>query len=193
MKSNSAMVLLLSILFTSCATMISGTKQKITVTGNVNAPVQLLVDGQVYSDVKLPAKVNIKRKNAVSKISAFIPNYNVEKQELSKTFNHVVWANAVGTVLFPTFMFVDWATGANKTSEQKVIAFNFMPASSPAEISNAYIDYGTECYDNDYLDMALSLFHQANEIDSSNEIALQKINTVYDRMDYLEKQAQLKA
>ena len=185
--------LMLSIFFASCATVFSGDKQKITITGKVDVPVQLLVDGKTYSNVKLPAKVKINRKNETSKIVAFVPNHILEKQKIEKTFNHTVWINASGLLFLPAFMYVDWNTGANKRAVQKKITLEFTRANSEKEIFDTYIDFGTEYYNHDQLSMALLCFQQAHQIDDNNEIALQKINAVYNRMDYLEEQARLKS
>ncbi|KAA6303284.1 MAG: hypothetical protein EZS26_000523 [Candidatus Ordinivivax streblomastigis] len=187
-----ALFLSIPLVFGSCATIISGTKQKITVTGNVTTPVQLLVDGDTYSNVTLPTTVKIKRKNEVSKISALVPDYKLEKQEVSKMFNHTVWANAAGTVLFPVFMYVDWKNGAYKTAEQNNIHLEFTPTNSEEEVFNSFIDFGTEYYAADQLNNALYYYQLAYDIDSVNDIALQKKDEVYDRMFYLEQKARAK-
>jgi hypothetical protein len=187
-----ALFLSIPLVFGSCATIISGTKQKITVTGNVTTPVQLLVDGENYPNVTLPAKVKIKRKNEMSKIIALAPDYKLEKQDVSKTFNHLVWANAAGTVLFPVFMYVDWKNGAYKKAMPNNINLEFTPANSEEDVFNSFINFGTECYVTDQLDNALYYYQLAYEIDSVNGIALQKMDEAYDRMSYLEEKARAK-
>jgi hypothetical protein len=174
--------------FSSCLTIFTGTKQRILVTGNVSTPVELFVDGRTYSNVTLPKKVRIKRKNETSLIAAFTPNYDVEKQKLEKTFNHMVWINVL-----PIGIYVDWTTGVYKKSAQTKVNFNFKELQSPTEISNAYIDFGKEYYNADLLDEALFYFQQAYEADTINEAVMPNIYATYNRMDYLEERARLKA
>jgi hypothetical protein len=180
------------LVFSSCATIFSGTKQKITVTGNLETPVELLVDGVAYSNVTFPAKVKIKRKNEASKIVAFAPGYNAERQELEKTFNPVALISVV-TFINPISMYVDWTTGTHKKAVQNKVALDFSPATSTQEVYDSYIDFGTEYYNADLLNHALFYFQEAYQIDTLNAIALQKIDESYARMDYLEKQARKKA
>jgi hypothetical protein len=187
-----AAVLLIPLVFSSCATIFSGTKQKITLTGNVEAPVDLLVDGVAYSNVKFPAKVKIKRKPDTSQIMAFTPGYNAERQELEKTFNPVAWIS-VASFSNPIAMYVDWRKGAHKKAVKKEITLDFSPATSTQEMYDTYIDFGTEHYKADLLDPALFYFQEAYQLDTLNAIALQKIDSTYARMDYLEELAWRKA
>ncbi len=182
--------LLIPLIFSSCASVLGGaTREKITVTGNVNIPVDLLVDGKSYSNVTLPARVKIKRKTETSEIIAFVPNYKLEKQIFDKTyvFNHRIWLNA----FFPGFMWIDWKNSANKKVVQNEIVLEFIPATSEKEISDACIDFGMEHYNPNRLDglyKALSYFQQAYDIDSVNNAALIKIETTLDQIDYLEEE-----
>ena len=159
-------LLLISIMFSSCATLISGSKQKIAITGNIDVPVQILSDGRTYSDVTFPATVKIKRWKRPSKILAFAPDYNVEKQEFRKSFNWVtlptIWTN---------FFFVDLISGAFLKSKVKTADFTFTPANSNVEVSKAYTDFGMEYFNNMLYDDALKYFQKAYSIDEANKKA----------------------
>ena len=56
-------LLLLTALFSSCATIISGTSAKIHIDGNVDEPVNIVTSKNVYRDISLPTTVEIKRRN----------------------------------------------------------------------------------------------------------------------------------
>ena len=65
-------------MFSSCATIFCGKRQNITVSGNVDTPVDLYVDGVLYRNRTLPAKIKIDRKNATSNITALAANSHIE-------------------------------------------------------------------------------------------------------------------
>jgi hypothetical protein len=192
MKKNLFLMASLAMLFmfSSCATILSGKKQKIVVNGNVDNPVQLIVDGQVYNSAKLPVKVPVKRKAEPSKIIAFTDNYELELRELDKTFNPVI----LGNLIFPSFAVVDWLSGANKKTTQKEIYLEFRNVcTTDAERSNSYNDFGVECFNTNSLNTALFYFQKAKEIDPANELFTQNITAVQNRVAYLEEQRKQKA
>lgn len=99
----------LLVLLTSCASIFSGSKAKITLTNNnVTEPVELNVDGQIYSDVYFPTQVRIKRGFKASKITAKAPSYETGEVTVDKKLNGVSIINL--TNLFGGG--IDAATGA---------------------------------------------------------------------------------
>lgn len=104
--------------FASCASIISGSKARITIDNDqpVDTPVLMTVDGKQYSDIYLPAKVRIKRGFKQSKITAEAQGYTDGEVAVNKKFNattlaNIVWGGIPG-------MAIDAATGAMMKPEQ---------------------------------------------------------------------------
>ncbi|MCI9244541.1 MAG: hypothetical protein HFJ82_03425 [Alistipes sp.] len=99
------------LLCTSCATMFSGTKSRITLTNDsVEVPVELTVDGKKQSDVYFPTQVKVKRGFKPSRITAQAPGYEDGHVSVRKKFNgKTLWNIILGGI--PGFA-VDAATGA---------------------------------------------------------------------------------
>ncbi|MCL2329017.1 MAG: hypothetical protein FWC39_10975 [Bacteroidetes bacterium] len=191
-------LLVMLFLFSSCATILCGPKQKIKVTGNINTPVQLCVDGETYTNVTLPTKVKIKRRGKTSEITAFALGYGVEKQELKKSFNPVMLLNNVAWYGH----LIDLSTGAYRKSKQKKVDFYFQETNSTQEDAIAYYDFGMAYYQrgagkkgslarrNYQTKTALRYFQKAYAIDATNVIIAEQINTTLSRMDYLQFKAE---
>ena len=56
-------LLLITVLYSSCATIISGTSAKIQIDGDVDEPVNIVTSKNVYRDMSLPTTVEVKRRS----------------------------------------------------------------------------------------------------------------------------------
>ena len=101
-------VALLALSCTSCATILCGTKHKVTFDGDVNAPATMIVDGRQYKDVKLPYRVDVKRGYDDSEVRVTVEGYEPVTIYLEKTFNPWSLLNLVE----PVGWIIDVATGA---------------------------------------------------------------------------------
>ena len=61
--SESLLIVLLIVSFTSCATMFSGTKADVFIDGDMDEPVTISSSVGVYKDVTLPTLVEVKRRH----------------------------------------------------------------------------------------------------------------------------------
>lgn len=98
-------------LLTSCATIFSGTKAKVTVHTNANEPVNLYVGRNTYYNVSGPTRVEVPRGFKKSKIIAENAN-SMGSVDVKKTFNATTLLNILmlpGAI--PGFI-IDGATGA---------------------------------------------------------------------------------
>ena len=101
-------VALLALSCTSCATILCGTKQKVTFDGEINTTATMIVDGRQYKDVKLPYRVDVKRGYEDSEVRITAEGYEPVTVYLEKTFNPWSLLNLVE----PLGWIVDVATGA---------------------------------------------------------------------------------
>ncbi len=111
----------------SCATIFSGSKARITVTDDkVFKPVDLTIDGTSrYSDVVLPAKVKVKRGFKPSTIVAEAEGYETAHVLVNKKFNSTTLFNLImGGV---PGMAIDAATGAITKPESDTYYLNMKP------------------------------------------------------------------
>jgi len=114
------------LLLTSCASIISGTKAKVTVRNDeVNVPVTLSYDNKVEMDVFLPYDIKIKRGFKPTVISAKAKGYENSSISVKKKFNGTaVWNILLGGI---PGMAVDAATGAMMKPESKDIIIPMKP------------------------------------------------------------------
>ena len=78
----------------SCATIFAGGNPKILVEGNVSEPVTITTDKQVYSNVTLPAYVEVQRHKIDGKrIKIESPNYVYHDIVLQKKIEEWTWGN----------------------------------------------------------------------------------------------------
>ena len=98
-------------LFTSCATLFSGSKAKIIVEDKqVTVPVDLTIDNQKHFNVLLPARVKVKRGFKQSVIIAEAQGYKPSTLIIQKKFNSkTLWNILLGGI---PGMAIDAATGA---------------------------------------------------------------------------------
>ena len=88
-------------LLTSCATIITGGNPKIIIDGNVNEPVTIITEKEVYNNVKLPYQVKVSRhKIDGQRITIKSDKYDYRDIMLEKRINE--WA--YGNILFGGLM-----------------------------------------------------------------------------------------
>ncbi len=103
-------------LFSSCATIVTGTKPKVTISGDTNEPVTIRTSYKTYENVMLPTQVQVKRKHLSGQhISVSSENYTYQDIMLDKKTNGWAWGNlALGGI-------VGWIIdlGTNAVSEPR--------------------------------------------------------------------------
>ena len=98
MKKNSIMtaVIVVSVmtLFSSCATIISGTTATVQIDGKFTEPMTITTSFQTYEEVVLPAEVKIKRQHLDGQhIKISSPNYTYEDIILNRKTNGWAFGN----------------------------------------------------------------------------------------------------
>ncbi len=124
--SKSLLAVLLSISFTSCATMFSGTKADIFIDGDVKEPVTINSTAGEYKDVTLPTLVEVKRRQLNGQhIHISSEHHYFDDIVLEKSLN--AWALVSVLMYGPPFL-VDLMT--NAVSKPKYDQFYIMPLDS---------------------------------------------------------------
>ncbi len=98
------LLLLLSVplSLTSCATIIAGGSPKISIYGDRNEPVTIITEKEVYSDVKLPYQVKVRRhkidgQRIIIKSDKYdYPDIMLEKRINEWTFGNIVIGGLIG-------------------------------------------------------------------------------------------------
>lgn len=100
------------LLMSSCSTIFSGRKAKITINGSIpsNERVSIQTDAKSYSNVYLPAVVKVKRKSKPSTVVVMSEGYNYSDVMVGKKINPIFWSNILLGGLIG--MGVDAGTGA---------------------------------------------------------------------------------
>ncbi len=119
--------LLLAAGLTSCATLFSGSKAKITVDNDrpVTSPVTLTVDGKNYYNVEFPTKIRIRRGFKPTEITAAAEGYDTATATVHKKFNGTSLWNIIGGGI-PGYA-IDAATGAMMKPDDKRYVLNMLP------------------------------------------------------------------
>lgn len=98
MKKNlckqAAVMAIAALTFTSCATIVTGTRPKVTINGNTKEPVDITTSYKTYTNVTLPTTVKLRRKHLdgqTIKISS--PNYKYRDIMIQKETNGWAWGN----------------------------------------------------------------------------------------------------
>jgi len=122
------------LLLTSCASIFSGTKAKVTVVNNdMQTPVTLSYDGNVVSDVFLPYDIKIKRGFKPTVIKAKAKGYEESSVTVNKKFNGTaVWNILLGGI---PGIAVDAATGALTKPAQKEILIPMRPEAVTPDVA----------------------------------------------------------
>ena len=112
------------LMFSSCATIITGTTSKVTIDGDVNEPVTITTSFQTYEDVELPQVVKISRKAIDGqRIQIESEHYKFKDVVLRKSINGWTWGNILIGGL------IGWAIdlGTNAVSKPAIDTFNIKP------------------------------------------------------------------
>lgn len=102
------LIAFLALTCTSCATILCGTKKKVTFDGDVNSRATMIVDGRQHKNVALPYKVNVKRGFKDSEVRITVEGYEPVTIYVDKNFNPWSLLNFVD----PVGWVIDVATGA---------------------------------------------------------------------------------
>lgn len=102
------LVALVALSCTSCATILCGSKDRVTFDADLKAPASMIIDGRRHQNVTFPYKVNINRgfKDTVVRVSA--EGYETQTVYVDKTFNPWALLNLADVVGWV----IDAATGA---------------------------------------------------------------------------------
>lgn len=128
----------------SCCTIISGRRAKVTLEGQVAEPVNIIVDGKGYANVStFPSKVKVKRNSKPSIIEITSDNYVYEDIVVSKKMNHVIWGNLIlGGVIG---VGVDAISGSMYGPKEKKYTLAFSP--KEVSINDGYMRFEALTYD----------------------------------------------
>lgn len=120
-------VVLSSLLFTSCATILCGSRAKVTFDSNIEERAILTIDGQKHTKVTFPYTTKIKRGFDDTVVKIETPSYQTEMLIIYKSFNLVSLVNLLGGILG---WGIDAATGAITKPEHKYYQIEFEPKQS---------------------------------------------------------------
>lgn len=100
---------LLVTLFSSCATILSGTSAKVTIDGDIDEPVTIVTSKDTYKDVNLPTQVLVSRKHLGGQhIRITSPSHAFHDIELETAFN----PTALGSLILLYPVAIDLITNA---------------------------------------------------------------------------------
>lgn len=128
-KKHFLLLSMAALLFTSCCTLVNGTKAKLTVkSDDVTTPVTLTYDGKTETNIFLPYEIKIKRGSKPTVVTAEAKGYEKASVSVKKKFN----AMAIGNIIFGGIpgIAVDAGTGAWMKPETKEITIPFKPVSN---------------------------------------------------------------
>jgi hypothetical protein len=112
------------LMFSSCATLITGTTSKVTIDGDVNEPVTITTSFQTYEDVELPQVVKISRKAIDGqRIQIESEHYKFKDVVLRKSINGWAWGN----ILIGGLIGLGIDLGTNAVSKPAIDSFNIKP------------------------------------------------------------------
>lgn len=117
-------IILSSLVLSSCATLFAGGSPKILIEGNVDEPVTITTDKQVYHNITLPAMVEVKRHAIEGKrIHIESERYKFNDIVLQKKLEGWTWGNIfIGGV--PGWL-IDM--GTNCVSKPRQTQYNITP------------------------------------------------------------------
>ena len=112
------------LMFSSCATIITGTTSKVTIDGDVNEPVTITTSFQTYEDVELPQVVKISRKTIDGqRIQIDSEHHKFKDVVLRKSINGWAWDN----ILIGGLIGLAIDLGTNAVSKPAIDSFNIKP------------------------------------------------------------------
>ena len=113
-----------TLMFSSCATIITGSTCKVTIDGNVDEPVTITTTFQTYEDVELPQVVLINRKAIDGqRIEIESEHYKFKDVVLRKSINPWAWGN----ILIGGLIGLAIDLGTNAVSEPAIDYFRIKP------------------------------------------------------------------
>lgn len=115
-------------MFCSCATIVTGTKPTVIISGDTNEPVTIRTSYKTYENVMLPTQVQVKRKHLSGQhISISSENYTYQDIMIDKKTNGWAWGNlALGGFIG---WFIDLGTNAVSEPRQKEYKIHGVPKS----------------------------------------------------------------
>jgi len=81
------LVALLALLCTSCATILSGTTERVTFDSDLKGSAKMIIDGRRYHNVVFPFKVDVKRGFQDTEVSIIAEGYQTQTITIAKTLN----------------------------------------------------------------------------------------------------------
>ena len=131
------LVIVLSLIaLTSCATIFSGSRAKITIDNRtpITEPVTLSVDDQVYYDVEFPYVVKVKRGFESSYIVAKAKGYEDGRLTVEKDFNPITLINIFGSLMIGGA--VDGISGAMMKPSETHYMLNMQPKNYVEQVAD---------------------------------------------------------
>lgn len=115
-------------MFCSCATIVTGTKPTVIISGDTNEPVTIRTSYKTYENVMLPTQVQVRRKHLSGQhISISSENYTYQDIMIDKKTNGWAWGNlALGGFIG---WFIDLGTNAVSEPRQKEYKIHGVPKS----------------------------------------------------------------
>ncbi len=137
-------ILVATLALSSCATILTGPKSKVTINSNLSAADKLSIDKKTYSNVTFPYKAKIKNGGKTSYISARTEGYEPVSEAVDKVRNGQLYLN----ILFGGIpgMIVDGITGSAKKVSKNSFYLNFRKEHTASESNQTTIinNYTTE-------------------------------------------------
>ena len=108
----------------SCATIISGSKKRVTFDSDMKGSAKMIVDGRRYHDMTFPCKVNIKRGFSDTVVRVEAEGYEPQTIYIDKTLNPWAILNLADIVGWV----IDAATGAVTQPDSDYYWIDMKPA-----------------------------------------------------------------
>ena len=116
-----AFILFIACSMTSCATILCGSKTKVTFNSDIQERATLTIDGVKHTNVTFPYTTKIRRGFDETVIKAEAPSYLTETVIINKSFNAVAVLNLIAVLGWG----IDAATGAMTKPEFKFYDIDF--------------------------------------------------------------------
>lgn len=116
-------ILLGSLLMTSCASIFCGSKAQVTFDSDISEKATLTIDGRKHTNVTFPYTTKIRRGFDETIVKAEAPNHKAEPIIINKSFNAVSVINLLDVLGWG----IDAATGAITKPEFKFYQIDFQP------------------------------------------------------------------
>ena len=130
MKKLFSLIVLCSLLFSSCSTIFCGSKAKVTFDSDINEEAIVTIDGKKHKNVTFPFTTKIKRGFDETIVKVEAPSYETETLIVDKKFNPVSVINLLDILSWA----IDAATGAITKPEQKFYQIEMTPKADISEV-----------------------------------------------------------